>query len=1065
MTAPVATLLSWLPTTTPAPSTLLRRGLGPLLGVIALLLLINASGFETPPAVLVLGSIIGITYGLLAVGLVLVYRSNRIINFAHGEVGAFAASMFLLTSLEFGLNYYLLLPLALLVGAGTAASAEVVVVRRLRNAPKLMSIVATLGVGQFLVLFGLLINAQSGNADAYPQPPGLPTFSIGGLLVTPAYSAMLVFGPATVIAVAAFLRYSKYGVAIRCAAANPEAARMAGIPAARMSALTWGLAGALSALTAVLTAPTNFTSGESFGPGLLLRALAAAVLARMNSLPIALIGGIGLGVIEQTLLWNKPRAGLVELVLFGLILLALLLQKQRGGREEEKGSWAAVQAFRPIPEELQRVWLVRNLGPCVAVVFFGAAALLPLLISNSTATSLTPIVAFSVVGLSVGIVTGLGGQLSLGQFAIAGVGAWVSYEVSSRVGHFELAFLYAGLAGAAASLIIGLPALRIRGLFLTVTTLSFALVVPTFLLQQEWVLGSGVDPGRPVIGSTPLHNGRLYFWFALPVLLVTTIIAWNVRRGGFSRLLIAVRDNEEAARAFTVRASLVKVQGFLLAGFIAGVGGALAGHAFAQLGSTNFPTSASITVVALSVIGGISLLAGPIIGAIFVIGVPAFLPLDSAGLAATALGQLLIIMYLPAGLGSLAEGARDRVVKSIGRRAGLDVDAVYSQVAAAAGSTAGGGRVRERRLPVPSVERLQPEGSVLLDVQGLVKSFGGVRAVRGVSFDVRVGETLGLIGPNGAGKTTTFELLGGFVKADAGRVVFEGEDITELGPEARARMGLIRSYQDAALFPTLTVKETVRLSLEREHPTSFFASVLGLPAGERAKQALTDDLLDFMGLGSYRSLQIRELSTGTRRITEVACLVAMRPTLLLLDEPAAGVAQKETEALGRLLEELKRELELTLVIIEHDIPLIMRMSDRIVAMSDGEVIAYGSPQEVRETPAVVEAYLGGSLEAIERSGPVPTAPSQRSDDPPAPPPDDPPTSELYLPDGSALERLRHSTTDSQLSSLPGIGPSRARALLRQFGSVDGIRRASLQELEQVPGVGAGTARRLREALR
>jgi branched-subunit amino acid ABC-type transport system permease component len=487
----------------------LRRALFAVVGVVALLFVAQRAGFDTPPAVLVLGAIIGINYGLLAVGLVLVYRSNRIINFAHGEVGAFAASMFLLISLKVGINYYLLLPVAILIGAGASAGAEVIVVRRLRKAPKLMSIVATLGVGQFLVVFGLLINAQSGNALAYPQPPWLPSFTVDGLVITPAYSAMLVFGPLAVVALAAFLRYSKFGLAIRCAAANPEAARMAGIPAARMSALAWGLAGGLSALTAILTAPTNFSSGSSFGPSLLLRALAAAVLARMNSLPQALAAGVGLGVIEQTLLWNKPQSGLINLVLFGLILLSLLLQRQRGAREEEKGSWASVQAFRPVPEAMQQLWLVRNLGACLGVAFFAVAATAPFFVDNVTSTSLTSIIGFAVVGLSVGIVTGLGGQLSLGQFGIAAVGAWVSYEVSKRFGHFELAFLYAGFAGALASLIIGLPALRIRGLFLTVTTLSFALVVPTYFLQQEWIFGSGVDPGRPVVGDLALDNGRL----------------------------------------------------------------------------------------------------------------------------------------------------------------------------------------------------------------------------------------------------------------------------------------------------------------------------------------------------------------------------------------------------------------------------------------------------------------------------------------------------------------------------------------------------------------------------
>jgi ABC-type branched-subunit amino acid transport system ATPase component/ABC-type branched-subunit amino acid transport system permease subunit len=790
-------------------------------------------------------------------------------------------------------------------------------------------------------------------------------------------------------------------------------------------------------MTAILTQPTRgFTSGETFGPSLLLRALAAAVLARMNSLPIAFAGGIAMGIIEQLMLLNSPNSGLIELVLFFIILATLLLQRQRGGREEEKGSWAAVQALRPVPEALRKVWAVRNLGLVFATTAFVLAAFLPFVVSNAASTSLITIMAFILVALSVGIVTGLGGQLSLGQFAIAGVGAWASYAVSTRIGHFELSFLYAGFAGAVASLVIGLPALRIKGLFLTVTTLSFALVMPAYLLPLPEVLGNGVDPGRPIIGDTALISGRQYFWFALPILALATFLAHNVRQGGFGRLLVAVRDNEEAARSFTVRASLVKIQGVLLAGFFAGVGGALFGHSLALVGATTFPTKYSIAIVAIAVIGGISLLSGPFLGAAFVLGIPAFLPLDSAGIAAQSFGQLLVIMYLPAGLGGLVEPLRDRIVKLLGRRAGLDVDAIYGEVAAAAGSVGRG--ASRRALPVPAAERLRPPGSVLLDVRDLRKSFGGVHAVRGVSFDVRSGETLGLIGPNGAGKTTTFELLGGFTKADAGQVRFEGQDITRLGPEARGRLGLIRSFQDAGLFPTLTVRETIRLSLEKEHPTAFFPSILGLAPGERAKDALVDDLLDFMGLGSYRSSQIQQLSTGTRRITEIACLVALRPTLLLLDEPSSGVAQRETEALGALLAELRRELQLTLVVIEHDIPLIMGLSDRIVAMADGEVIAYGTPAEVRNDPAVVEAYLGGSVTAIERSGgsAAPTAVLPPEGDDPA-----------------------------VLGQVPGLGSVRREALLQTFGSVDALRAASVEDLSRVPGVGRATALRILESLR
>ncbi len=666
------------------------------------------------------------------------------------------------------------------------------------------------------------------------------------------------------------------------------------------------------------------------------------------------------------------------------------------------------------------------------MVALAAAAALPLFISNRNAITMVSIMGFAVVGLSVGIITGLGGQLSLGQFGIAAVGAWASYELSSRIEHFELSFFYAGLAGAATSLVIGLPALRLRGLFLAVTTLSFALVMPAFLLQQSFVFGDGVDPGRPTIGDFPLDTARRYYYFALPVLVLAVLLARNVRAGGFGRLLVAVRDNEDAARAFTVRASLVKTQGFLLAGFIAGVGGALYGHALSRLGSSTFPTSISIAVVVMAVIGGLSLLSGPILGALFLIGVPAFVPLDSAGLAASALGQLLIIMYLPAGLGGLVEPLRDRIVKRLGRRAGLDVDAAYGEVATAAGST-GAVRARDRVPPVPAPERLRPPGSTLLRAEGLVKSFGGVRAVRGVSLEVRAGETVGLIGPNGAGKTTTFELLGGFTRADEGWVLFEGQDVTPLGPEARGNLGMIRSFQDAALFPTLTVEETVRLSLERLYPTRFLPSVIGLPGNERQKGLLVEELLDFMGLISYRASQIQQLSTGTRRITEIACLIALQPTLLLLDEPSSGVAQRETEALGQLLIDLKEQLKLSLLIIEHDIPLVMRLSDRIVAMADGEVIAAGTPDIVRNDPAVIEAYLGGNIEAIERSGAAP-----------------------------APRRAHAAAASPHVLEVPGVGPARTAALLKAFGSLDAVRQATPEEIAALRGFGPGTARRVLE---
>jgi ABC-type Mn2+/Zn2+ transport system ATPase subunit len=231
----------------------------------------------------------------------------------------------------------------------------------------------------------------------------------------------------------------------------------------------------------------------------------------------------------------------------------------------------------------------------------------------------------------------------------------------------------------------------------------------------------------------------------------------------------------------------------------------------------------------------------------------------------------------------------------------------------------------------------------------------------------------------------------------------------------------------------MSVLDCVLLSLERLSPTSLLRSVIGLDRPERDKTRRALALIDAMGLGRYRDAQIQELSTGTRRIVEITCLVALEPTLLLLDEPSSGIAQRETEALGLLLRDLRTKLDLTMIVIEHDIPLIMGLADRMVVMADGAVIATGPPSIVRTDRRVVEAYLGGSVAAIERSGPVGPA------GPPAP-------------------------VGEPLAGIAGLGPSRRTALLTRFGSVEAIRTATMEDLMSVRGVGPNLAERLLRTL-
>ena len=259
-----------------------------------------------------------------------------------------------------------------------------------------------------------------------------------------------------------------------------------------------------------------------------------------------------------------------------------------------------------------------------------------------------------------------------------------------------------------------------------------------------------------------------------------------------------------------------------------------------------------------------------------------------------------------------------------------------------------------------------------LSVNGLVRGFGGIRAVNDVTFEVRPREIVGIIGPNGAGKTTLFDLISGFTPSEAGRVTLAGDEISDAPPAQRAAAGLGRSFQDAKLFPEITVAETLAIATERfVGNRSLFAAALRLPQSFDSEQQVAlrvDELLELMGLQQYRHAFIRELSTGTRRVVDLACQVAHRPTVILLDEPSSGIAQREVEALAPVLLRLRDEMGASLIVIEHDMPLISSISDRLIALDQGAVVTIGEPSDVLAHPDVVESYLGTSSAAISRSG-------------------------------------------------------------------------------------------------
>ncbi len=299
-------------------------------------------------------------------------------------------------------------------------------------------------------------------------------------------------------------------------------------------------------------------------------------------------------------------------------------------------------------------------------------------------------------------------------------------------------------------------------------------------------------------------------------------------------------------------------------------------------------------------------------------------------------------------------------------------DIVRSVFLEGASATQNGKSVEKRNGAVVKKKAIAKDAEVVLDVIGITKRFGGIRAVDDAALQLREGEVLGLIGPNGAGKTTIFDLISGFLTPDEGRIILGGEDVTDWTADRRAWLGLGRSFQDARLLPSLSVAENIAIGLERHLDLrDHMASLLHLPLIVRQEENVAwsvDDLIDLMSLGAYRDKFVRELSTGTRRIVDLAMCIGHDPKVLLLDEPSSGIAQRETEALGPLLKRIQHDTGCALLIIEHDMPLITAVSDRMIALELGHPIAEGTPEQVIADPAVVSSYLGGDIATINRSG-------------------------------------------------------------------------------------------------
>ncbi|HWW54667.1 MAG TPA: ABC transporter permease, partial [Acidimicrobiales bacterium] len=581
------------------------------------------------------GIVLGSLYGIIAVALILIYRTNRIINFAAGAIGAVPAVLALVLDAHDKIPYLAVLPIALIGGPLFGAGVDMLVMRRFARSPRLIVTVVTIGVAQSLAIIGFFTPIWLGvKANLPPNVPTPWSNSVlwrngrGQPVLTGNQVAAIVTVVVLSVALALFLRYTRIGIAIRASSENADRAALLGIPVLLVGTAAWAAAGLLSSMAIFVQAPLiGLPQNVTLGFDTLLYGLAAAVVARMERIGFALVAGMGVGIIIFGSVAKTGDNNLASAIMVVIILGALLSQRSLVSRAVDAGtsSWQAVKQFRPIPQELRGTREVRVartvLYAAVAALAIGA----PYIIKSPDLPELAFLPIYGIVAVSLVVLTGWAGQISLGQFGLVGAGALAAGGLIARHNIDFFAALAIGIgAGVVVALIIGLPAVRIQGLYLAVTTLAFGYAMQGYLLNKNYPIGKRLLPkgltaniDRPILyGRIDLENGRSFYYVCLVLLFLVMLAAYAFRRNRSGRVLIAARDNQRAAPAYGINLVRTRLAAFAVSGGMAGLAGVLIIYLQHQVVSQSFSVFASIQVFLATVIGGLTSVGFAVVGAV-----------------------------------------------------------------------------------------------------------------------------------------------------------------------------------------------------------------------------------------------------------------------------------------------------------------------------------------------------------------------------------------------------------------------------------------------------------------
>ena len=978
---------------------------------------------------LILGLGSGAVYAALSLGLVVTYRSSGVVNLASAAIALYIAYTYaylrmgelvdpipgLSPTVSLGtgpLGFWPAFLISLAVAGVLGALLYALIFRPLRAAPAAAKAVASVGV---MIVLQALLATQLGSS-AVTVAPIFPahTYQMLGSRVPGdrLWSAGIII--ALSIALGLWFRLSRFGLATRAAAETEKGAFVTGLSPQRIALVNWALGTVIAGVGGVLVAPIVPLTPDSYSL-FIVAALAAALVGNFTRIGVTVAAAVVIGMLqsEATYLQTKswmPSSGLTDLVPLLVILIFLVL------RGQELPSRGAI-----IQKTLGRAPRPRGYvvpGALIVVLGLGSLAVT----HGSMRAAVITTLVMAVIALSQVVVTGFTGQISFAQLTLAGVGAFSLTRIQQQL-HvpFPFAPLLAAVIAMIIGVIVGLPALRIRGLPVAVTTLALAAA-----LQDLWFDNPDYNGG---FAGAPVSDAKIFgldlgvgaghsyphLSFGILCLIVLLLAAGGValvRRSRLGAAMLAVRANERSAAASGVSVAQVKLIAFAIGGFLAGLGGAMLAYQQTSADYSSYTAVGSITFFATVYIAGITSVSGGINAGVIAAGgiaytlvnngVPLWIYVLLVGLLLVGIVQLVRPTLARAALAVVGLGS---VAAAIAHHGGIELGTYYAAIsgvlliltvilnpegivgpvhtqlaalrqklrarrspapdvplavagaaAAAGANVAGAAAGAAEAAAEPPARPLLPSASnrPLLTVSGVGVRYGGVIANEDVSFEVFPGEILGLIGPNGAGKTTLIDAITGYARA-TGSVELLGARLDGRKPFQRSRDGMGRTFQGIELYDDLSVRENVEVGTT----AARFSRADGA-----APSAGIDAYFKILDLEAVADHPVQQLSVGQRQLVSIARALAGRPTIVLLDEPAAGLDVSESRWLGERLRAI-RDAGTTVIMVDHDMGLVLDVCDRIVVLDLGKIVAVGTPQEIERNDVVKRAYLGTTHASAE----------------------------------------------------------------------------------------------------